>query len=416
MKRILFSVGINAVEALGTVTRMVAIADEIRKIKPDTEILFRSSGSEAKHVSNFGFKSVDGFKPNIMGFSDPFWKILSKLQGEWNGKVPALKRMDDVIRLKGIFTKKFVQTTFAEWMDILEDFQPDVFVSEFDLIATIIARKTGTPHFITYGTVGNPEYFSELFFTKPQPDQSLCTHYNRLLKDLGLPRIRVIQELFRGYDHSKRLIPSIPEMEDLPEDEMTHYIGELIPESFSQTSWDWNKRRPLIYVYLSIGQISAKLAEKVLIEAFAKMDVDVIVAGAGHPYFEKRGEYRVGNVQFHRFLPADKVLKSADLAIHHGGQNTTLQCIKAQVPALIFPGLHFERYYNAQKAANLGCAHCLKNEDFYMSSLRRLFYDILENNPFKDSLAKYSAHIKELGGSKKAAGLVLKASNAYKNE
>jgi UDP:flavonoid glycosyltransferase YjiC (YdhE family) len=407
MKRILFSVGINAVEALGTVTRMVAIANEVRKIKPDTEILFRSSGSEAEYVSNFGFNSVDGFKPNIMGFSDPVWKIITKLQGEWDGKVPAMKRIDDLIRLKGIFTKKFTQTTYTEWMNILEAFQPDVIVSEFDLIATIIARKTGTPHFSTYGTVGNPEYFSELFFTKPQPDLSLCTHYNRLLTHLGLPKIRLIQELFCGYDHSKRLIPSIPEMEDIPEDETTHYIGDLIPENFSQTSWDWNKKRPLIYVYLSIGQISAELAERVLIETFAKMDVDVIVAGAGHPYFEKRGEYRVGNVQFHRVLPADKVLESADLAIHHGGQNTTLQCIKAQVPALIFPGLHFERYYNARKAADLGCAHCLKVEDFSMSSLNKHYYDVLENNPHKDNLAKYSARIKELGGSKKAAALVL---------
>lgn len=36
-------------------------------------------------------------------------------------------------------------------------------------------------------------------------------------------------------------------------------------------------------------------------------------------------------------VPSDKVLKMSDIAIHHGGQNTTVQCIENQVPSIIFP-------------------------------------------------------------------------------
>jgi UDP-N-acetylglucosamine:LPS N-acetylglucosamine transferase len=407
MKRIIFSAGINAVEALGTVTRMVAIADEVKRMEPDTAILFRSSGSEAGHIKNHGYETVDGYKPNIMGFPDAVWKVISLLQGEWNGKVSDLKRLDDIIRLKGIYTRKYVETTYIEWMRLVGEFKPDIIVSEFDLVAPIAARKAGIPLFTTYGAVGAPSYYSELFYHAPSRDRRLCVHYNRLLKRLKMPKIHAIAELFSGYGYSRRLIPSIPSMEDVAEDDRTHYTGSIIPDRFGKSAWNWVKRRPLIFVYLSIGQITARLAEETLISAFSESDFDVAMAGAGHPYFEKKGEYHDGNVHFYRFLPVDEVLKQADLAIHHGGQNTTMQCIEARVPALIFPGRHFERHFNAKKAAEAGCAYCLKNEDFTTENLMKYSVEIIRNQPFRQSLEIHSKTIKGYGGKQKAAGLIL---------
>ncbi|HEX2954404.1 MAG TPA: glycosyltransferase [Bacillota bacterium] len=407
MSRILFSVGINAVEALGSVTRMVAIAKEVRKLDPETVILFRADGVEAEHVRNHGFQTVPGYKPNIMGFSDLFIKFISALQGEWNGKVGDLKRMDDVIRLKGIFTKKFVAITYHEWVRLIDEFKPDVLVSEFDLIAPIVARVKGIPHYLTCGTPGRPDFYSELFYKKPHPDRGLSRHYNKLLRRLGLPEVDNAMEVFLGTGYSRRIVPSIPALEDLPQDEMTHFMGGIIPENFSKSSWNWEKKRPLIYVYMSIGQISAELAERVLIDTFAESEYDVIFAGAGHPYFEKKDEYTVGNVHFRRYVPADQVMKQADIVIHHGGQNTTLQCIEACVPAIIFPGRHFERYYNAKKAAEAGCAYCLKNEDFNKETLLRYCQELLEKHPFDAALKRQSAISKGLGGSRGAAELIL---------
>jgi UDP:flavonoid glycosyltransferase YjiC (YdhE family) len=68
-----------------------------------------------------------------------------------------------------------------------------------------------------------------------------------------------------------------------------------------------------------------------------------------------------GNVHFYRFVPAEEVLKQCDLAIHHGGQNTTVQAIERQAPAIIYPGLHFERHFNARKAEEVGCARLKRN-------------------------------------------------------
>ncbi|MBN1440044.1 MAG: hypothetical protein JW929_11600 [Anaerolineales bacterium] len=409
MKRILFSVGISAVEALGTVTRMVAIADEVRKRSPETEILFRAAGVEAEHVSKHGYRFRPGYKPPMYGVPFWVWGILQTLQGEWNGEVPPIKDIESVIRMKGIFTGSYVETSYREWEELLRTFRPDVVVSDFDFLAPVAARAHGMPLFTIFSSTGDPSYYCELFYDKPRPDRRLHRSYNRLLRRLKLPEVANVLELFGGFDHARRLIPSIPAMEDVPEDAQNRFLGSLIPEKFSGQSWAWEKRRPLVYVYLSIGQISAPAAEKTLAAAFAESDFDVVLAGAGHPYFEKRGEYRIGNVRFFRFLPSDEVLKQADIAVHHGGQNTTLQCIQAGVPALIYPGLHFERYYNAKKASAIGCAYNLKNEDFNPNSLLRLCRQLLERRPFQANLETYAREIRQRGGRKKAAEIILQA-------
>jgi UDP:flavonoid glycosyltransferase YjiC (YdhE family) len=412
MKRVLFSVGINAVEALGTVTRMIAIADEVRKIAPDTEVLFRAAGSEADHVAKHGYAFVTGYKPNMFGFPGWVWKLIGMVQGEWDGTVPPIKRLESVIRMKGVCTRAYVNQSYTGWEELVQSFKPDVIVSEFDLIAPIAARKHGVPLFSTYGTVGDPSYYSDLFYEKPHPDKRLHRNYNHLLRRLNLPGVSNILELFGGYGHSERLIPSIPAMEDIPASDRNHFVGSIVPERFLGQSWAWEKRRSLIYVYLSIGQITPGLAEKVLTDAFAESDFDVVFSGAGHPYFEKRGEYQIGNVRFFRYLPSDEVLKQADVAIHHGGQNTTLQCIESRVPALIFPGEHFERHYNAKKAAEIGCAYNLRNDDFTADRLRSCCQELLESRGFHTNLEEYSLEIQRLGGRRKAAEIVLQGSTA----
>ncbi len=407
MQRIIFSVGIGAVEALGSVTRMIAIADHVRKINPQTEILFRASGLEAEHVKKHGFAYAGGYKPNIFGMPDFMFKLIQILPGKWNGNVPDLKRMEQVIRMKGLFTDRYVRTTYTEWEKLIKRFKPDTIVSEFDLVLPIAARKHNIKLYSTMATPALPSYYCELFYDKPHPDRSLSKNYNRLLKSLRLPPVKSVFELFMGYDHAHWIIPSLPELEDLPAASNCNYVGSLIPSGFAKTNWKWRKTKPLIYVYLSIGQISAKLVERELIAAFADSEFDVLVAGAGHPYFEDKGEYTEGNVHFHTFLPADRILQQADLAIHHGGQNTTLQCIEEQVPSLIFPGRHFERYYNARKAEQAGCAMCCAVQDFSSQNLKALAQTLINNKNFSHNLRRFSQKIKKLGGARRAADIIM---------
>ncbi|URS74447.1 hypothetical protein ACI7YW_07135 [Clostridium ljungdahlii] len=65
MKKILFTPGIASIEALGSITRLIAIADEIKKKQQDCSILFRAAGREADYAAACGYKVIQGYKPPI---------------------------------------------------------------------------------------------------------------------------------------------------------------------------------------------------------------------------------------------------------------------------------------------------------------------------------------------------------------
>ncbi|WP_242866323.1 hypothetical protein [Clostridium ljungdahlii] len=65
MKKILFTPGIASIEALGSITRLIAIADEIKKKQQDCSILFRAAGREADYAAACEYKVIQGYKPPI---------------------------------------------------------------------------------------------------------------------------------------------------------------------------------------------------------------------------------------------------------------------------------------------------------------------------------------------------------------
>ena len=97
----------------------------------------------------------------------------------------------------------------------------------------------------------------------------------------------------------------------------------------------------------------------------------------------------------------------ADLAIHHGGQNTMVQCIRHKVPSLIFQGRHFERFYNAQKAFEAGCDLNLKVKNFNCEELRLNCGKLIENLECEKSLNLYSKKIESYGDAARAAEILL---------
>lgn len=181
----------------------------------------------------------------------------------------------------------------------------------------------------------------------------------------------------------------------------------MIPKNFIKSDFNFEKKRPLIYVYLSVGEIKPDVYQKVLLETFLGSEFDVIVTGGGTSCFGSDLDFNDNNVHFVNMLPADKAIEMADIAIHHGGQNTTVQCIENQVPSIIFPGNHFERYYNAEKTSEIGCALNPGinnfNKEFLLNSCRELIKD----DAVKQNLKKYSDKIKSYGGVAKVAEFIL---------
>jgi UDP:flavonoid glycosyltransferase YjiC (YdhE family) len=407
MSKILFTNGNSAASgALGPIVRFLAIAEELKKMEPNIGIAFRAAGGEKNFLVRNQYEVCDGYAPHLFGLPPLIGSVVEKFTEISPGRpIPPIPDMEFVLRLKGMLNPTYIETTFREEMRLLEEFQPDCVYGSMDLVMPIAAKKMGIRYIPIGSAVMLPHFHSPLFPEHKARDYS--TLVNPLLKDIGLPQVADIKELLFLYYSSNVLVPSIAEMEELPPDEKIIYTGSILPERITADQFHWEKKRPLIFVYLSVGQITPKRYMKVLVGAFARSEFDVIVAAGDHPYFRTHDTFTEGNVHFYRFVPAEEVLKSCDLAIHHGGQNSTVQAIENTVPALIYPGLHFERYFNARKAEEVGCARVMRNEEFQGDVLLNTAREVFGDSRMRANLECYSEKIRLAGGRRRAAEVIL---------
>lgn len=251
MKKILFTPGIAAIEALGSITRLIAIADEIRKRQKDCNIIFRAAGREADYASACGYKVVQGYKPKF-----DIQKILQKgkgndIKGNSSNKF-TISSLCDVMMLKGLISKEYVQNTFKEEMELIQSFKPDLIVGEFETVMPIASKKMDIPYFCTGGTPCKKD-FSYFGFSN-KTEYGYEESYNELLKTLNLKPIENICELNQDYNCSKVFVPSISELEDLEYSSKYMFLGSVTPKNFIKSDFNFEKKRSLIYVYLSAGK------------------------------------------------------------------------------------------------------------------------------------------------------------------
>lgn len=406
LKKILFTPGIASIEALGSITRLIAIADEIKKRAKDCSIVFRAAGKEAKYAEACGYKVVQGYRPKLN--MQQFAKKGSKNDTKTNSLKSnySISGSCDVIMLKCLISKEYVQKTFKEEMELVQSFKPDIIFGEFEMVMPIVAKKMDIPYFCTGGTPNEKDFCCYGFSNKTS--KVYAENYNELLKSLNLKTVENVCELIQGYNADKVFIPSIPELEDLNYSQKYIFLGSMVPKNFIRADFKFEKKRPLIYVYLSVGEIKPDVYQKVLLETFSGSEFDVIVTGGGNPRFKSDADSIAdNNVHFMNMVPSDKVIEMADIAIHHGGQNTTVQCIENQVPSIIFPGNHFERYYNAEKASEIGCALNPGIDNFNKEYLLKTCREIIKDNIFRQNIKRYSDKIKSCGGAAKVADFIL---------
>ena len=187
LKKILFTPGIASIEALGTITRLIAIADEIKKREKDCRIIFRAAGREADYVLSSGYEVVQGYKPKFNIEKLLNQDINSRIKGDLPEPNLSIESLCDVIRLKGIISKEYVQNTFKEEMELVQSFKPDIIFGEFETVMPIVAKKMDIPYFSTGGTASKKDFCYYGFSNKTVYGYE--KEYNELLKSLNLKTI-----------------------------------------------------------------------------------------------------------------------------------------------------------------------------------------------------------------------------------
>jgi UDP:flavonoid glycosyltransferase YjiC (YdhE family) len=164
--------------------------------------------------------------------------------------------------------------------------------------------------------------------------QVYCEPYNQVRREFGLAPHRDLFDLFAG---DVVLLPDAPEVcpaRDLPAN--YHHVGMFEWTPGGTLPPELEDERNLIYVSLG-STAQAEEINRVLPGLYRFGDRRVVVT-TGLAARPEDLHPLPDNFEVFRFLPGEKALERAALAVHHGGMGALGQCLKAGVPMVCLPG------------------------------------------------------------------------------
>ena len=148
--------------------------------------------------------------------------------------------------------------------------------------------------------------------------------------------------------------------------------------------------RPLVYLTLGTVVYGATDVLRGAIRALAKLPVNVLVAvGPGDPALlgELPERVRVAG-----FVPQGKVLRHADLVVHHGGTGTVHGALAAGLPQLILPQ-GADQFANAETLSALGAAKALVGDAIRIDAIEAAARELLDEPAARDIARGVAAEI-----------------------
>jgi uncharacterized protein (TIGR00661 family) len=406
MAKVLICSGISSTDTVGNLNRILFISQKLRSSGLDVEI--RGSKALQKYLEPFQFSVYTGHEPGAFGapkfISKPVFALFEKL----SFKSPPIKSPVQVMKLKGLLNKNYMKQTFEQQEKIILTSKPDVIISDWDIVIPMVAKKHNIPLYTISGFTFSKDFRSPLF---PEEEQICPTEtkvINKFLKSKDLPQIEDARQLFYEYHAKKVFINNIEELDDLDKNNRKFVFMGLLNTSKEKKPWDFLKTisptKKLLYVYLSFSGIAPRTYKKELIKAFEHSEEFEVIVSTGRNRYFKEAELHAGNVHFFSYVPQEvqlSILERADVAIHHGGQNIAIECILNGIPAIAFADNAFERNYNANKAAKLGCAIQAKDEEFIAEELVKYAHQVANNVEMLKNCLTYGKKLLEAGGAQR---------------
>ena len=328
-----------------------------------------------------------------------------------DGIIP-VENLAKFVSLIGLATPRYIEDAIAAEINAIDDFKPDIIFSDFNLTSPISAGHCKIPLVSTANTPFSPTFNSPIF---PSIDgnigERIADIYNKFLISYHLDPIEVIEELY--YDRSDlKIVPSCKELEPLMEKVTgAHYVGSLLSNNFEKKEIpDWmdsyKKGDNIIFVYLSVSDITPTEIKKVIPRTFDNTEFDVVVSFGYHPSVSDLPRPS-SNIRFEQFVPGSAMLERSKIFIFHGGQNTTINALMNEVSCIVFPCLIFERDFNARmiEANDIGLRMSQKqfNPIAILEASREL-----ASTKFDPKGQKIARSLRALGGARKVVDLMEK--------
>lgn len=247
-----------------------------------------------------------------------------------------------------------VWAAVTESLSIVRRFRPDVLIGDISLLPWIVGQLTSLPVVQVVRSMMHPATPRLIWWKDPpsgivSPD--IRPVFAGLLRHWNLKPIDRAEDLLRG---DLFLIPSIPEIEPLPDNlPNTYYVGALVRELGSTSALpaplDRQADQSVVYVTLGGGASSVGNYDFFLKlnEAMGGTPWSVIVS-TGRKFDISKLPLAPPNLFYYQWVPGRETIQRSDVVVFHGGYGTTMETLQSGVPSIVLP-FHTEQEANGRR-------------------------------------------------------------------
>lgn len=285
--------------------------------------------------------------------------------------------------------------------EILEKRQPDVTICDWSKILWLglqawrpVCRVSILRCELLFGYQRRNVFLPGKF---PFETEGVLDRLNGCLSQLGLERIADWRDLCRA---EIIVVPSIPEIDPLPEGVRDHYpestfvyTGPLLLQVGSPTpGWlrEWiasSRRKGAPVVLVTLGTTWGPTIYTVLADCLERTDFAVIMV-IPDDHERRRLEQRNGpRFQAVGLTDLHDLAERVDLVVHHCGHGTLHTVLLAGKPSLTLPSGQYDREDNALRLEDLACGRHL-GHDFFRNGIDAHAFSLAVENVLTDNTIK----------------------------
>jgi len=319
----------------------------------------------------------------------------------------------------GFYTSEdYVRDAVASYIDLINDYAPDMLVDSFEPISCLAARICNVP--LATVLQGNVHPASRGFTwwqdERPAGLPSAAAFFNRVAAEHGLaPKGRCVD--WMAGDLS--LIVGTPETDPVAADADVTYIGPMVFQRGDAALPGWvnelNGDRPLVWVYsgnpryFSVSSpCDSIVVIRAAIEALANAPVHVVLT-TGHQELPAEFGTLPQNFRHAVYLPGLLMAERADLVVFHGGHSSVMTTLKAGTPSVIIPTIS-ERESNARRLASLGAGEIVMpvsgadgEKQVDVAEFGAKVKRVLMEPEYRQSARRVAESMRQYGGAQAAA-------------
>ncbi|MFL5358774.1 glycosyltransferase [Archangium sp.] len=357
------------------------------------EVAFASGEPIQKQVEAKGFRFFRaGGEFQQMGGPDGMAKRAESIM-----RMPPEARRE---HMANMFGGHFARMMAPDVVALASGWRPDLLVRDsMEFGGAIAAEHLGIPHAsIQVGAALPQDYAHPL----------MVARLNEVRATLGLPPDPEQRALY-PYLHLCFVPP--------------HYLGGTLPATahffqpaiFDQSGDErlpaWASQlgqngRPVVYV--TLGTVFNKVVHvlRTLVEGVREEPVDVVVT-VGRDIDPAALGPQPAHVHVERYIPQSLLFPQVDLAILHGGYNSTTAALDFGLPLVLVP-IAADQPMNAARCKELGVARVVEPLSMTRESIREAVRDVLDTPSYRENARRFQREARALPGMARAVELLEK--------